>query len=32
VYSPLDNVRFEPGAAIDNLAQSMTAAKVSVGR
>lgn len=31
LYSPLDNVRLEPGATVENLAQSMTSAKVSVG-
>jgi lysophospholipase L1-like esterase len=31
VYSPLDDVRFEPGAAVANLAQSTTAASLVVG-
>jgi lysophospholipase L1-like esterase len=31
VYSPLDNVALTPGAAVDNRAQSMTAATVQVG-
>lgn len=32
VYSPLHNVRFEAGAEVENLAQSMTSARVTVGR
>jgi lysophospholipase L1-like esterase len=32
VYSPLDNVRFEPGGAVANLAQSLTSATVTVGQ
>ena len=31
VYSPLDNVRFEPGAPVANLAQSATSARMMVG-
>jgi lysophospholipase L1-like esterase len=31
IYSPLHNVRFEAGAEVENLAQSLTSAKVSVG-
>ncbi len=31
IYSPLDNVRLQPGAAVENRAQSMTTATVQVG-
>jgi hypothetical protein len=31
IYSPLHNVRFEAGAEVENLAQSLTSATVSVG-